>query len=121
MLNDIQKTLWAAADKLRANMDAAEYKHIVLGLIFVKYISDTFAASPPTLSRAISTRIYAPTSSSPIRRSTSATGGMAAWKATRAGNLARRRKATPTMPGCSTCSTTSSPAVAPASCWRMVQ
>jgi type I restriction enzyme M protein len=34
--------LWAAADKLRANMDAAEYKHVVLGLIFLKYISDSF-------------------------------------------------------------------------------
>jgi type I restriction enzyme M protein len=44
MLDDIKKTLWAAADKLRAQMDAAEYKHLVLGLIFVKYISDTFAA-----------------------------------------------------------------------------
>ena len=42
MLDDIKKTLWATADKLRANMDAAEYKHLVLGLIFVKYISDTF-------------------------------------------------------------------------------
>ena len=42
MLEDIKKTLWATADKLRANMDAAEYKHLVLGLIFVKYISDTF-------------------------------------------------------------------------------
>jgi type I restriction enzyme M protein len=44
MLDDIKKTLWATADKLRANMDAAEYKHLVLGLIFVKYISDSFAA-----------------------------------------------------------------------------
>ena len=44
MLADIKKTLWAAADKLRANMDAAEYKHLVLGLIFIKYISDTFTA-----------------------------------------------------------------------------
>jgi type I restriction enzyme M protein len=44
MLDDIKKTLGATADKLRANMDAAEYKHLVLGLIFVKYISDTFAA-----------------------------------------------------------------------------
>lgn len=44
MLDDIKKTLWATADKLRANMDAAEYKHLVLGLIFVKYISDTFTA-----------------------------------------------------------------------------
>ena len=34
--------LWLAADKLRNNMDAAEYKHVVLGLIFLKYISDTF-------------------------------------------------------------------------------
>lgn len=42
MIDDIKRTLWATADKLRANMDAAEYKHIVLGLIFVKYISDTF-------------------------------------------------------------------------------
>lgn len=35
--------LWLTADKLRNNMDAAEYKHVVLGLIFLKYISDTFA------------------------------------------------------------------------------
>lgn len=38
----LEKTLWLAADKLRKNMDAAEYKHIVLGLIFIKYISDAF-------------------------------------------------------------------------------
>ena len=41
---DLERTLWAAADKLRSNMDAAEYKHVVLGLIFLKYISDTFEA-----------------------------------------------------------------------------
>src|SRR5205809_944315 len=35
-------TLWATADKLRGNLDAAEYKHVVLGLIFLKYISDAF-------------------------------------------------------------------------------
>jgi type I restriction enzyme M protein len=39
---ELEKTLWAAADKLRSNMDAAEYKHVVLGLIFLKYISDAF-------------------------------------------------------------------------------
>jgi type I restriction enzyme M protein len=38
----LERTLWQAADKLRSNMDAAEYKHVVLGLIFLKYISDAF-------------------------------------------------------------------------------
>ncbi len=38
----IEKQLWKAANKLRKNIDAAEYKHIVLGLIFLKYISDAF-------------------------------------------------------------------------------
>ena len=42
MSTDFKQTLWKAADKLRAQMNAAEYKHIVLGLIFLKYISDTF-------------------------------------------------------------------------------
>jgi len=37
-----EEKLWQAADKLRNNMDAAEYKHVVLGLIFLKYISDAF-------------------------------------------------------------------------------
>jgi len=37
-----EERLWQAADKLRSNMDAAEYKHVVLGLIFLKYISDAF-------------------------------------------------------------------------------
>jgi len=34
---ELEKTLWQAADKLRNNMDAAEYKYVVLGLIFLKY------------------------------------------------------------------------------------
>jgi type I restriction-modification system DNA methylase subunit len=37
-----EQKLWLAADKLRSNMDAAEHKHVVLGLIFLKYISDSF-------------------------------------------------------------------------------
>ena len=37
-----EEKLWSAADKLRSNMDAAEYKHVVLGLIFLKYVSDSF-------------------------------------------------------------------------------
>lgn len=40
--NKIESALWKTADKLRNNMDAAEYKHVVLGLIFLKYISDSF-------------------------------------------------------------------------------
>jgi len=40
--SELEKKLWQAADKLRSNMDAAEYKHVVLGLIFLKYISDSF-------------------------------------------------------------------------------
>ena len=38
----LEKQLWKAADKLRKNIDAAEYKHVVLGLIFLKYISVSF-------------------------------------------------------------------------------
>lgn len=40
--NNLESTLWKTADKLRNNLDAAEYKHVVLGLIFLKYISDSF-------------------------------------------------------------------------------
>ncbi|WP_163937578.1 class I SAM-dependent DNA methyltransferase [Paraferrimonas sp. SM1919] len=41
-LKDLESKLWNAADKLRASLDAAQYKHAVLGLIFVKYVSDAF-------------------------------------------------------------------------------
>src|SRR5690606_4277641 len=41
--------LWQAADRLRGSIDAAEYKHVVLGLIFLKYISDAFEARRETL------------------------------------------------------------------------
>ena len=47
-----EATMWAAADKLRNNMDAAEYKHVVLGQIFLKYISDAFEAHRAKLERA---------------------------------------------------------------------
>ena len=40
----LEAKLWGMADALRNNMDAAEYKHVVLGLIFLKYISDAFEA-----------------------------------------------------------------------------
>jgi type I restriction enzyme M protein len=46
-----EQKLWQAADKLRGTMDAAEYKHTVLGLIFLKYISDTFESRHDMLMR----------------------------------------------------------------------
>lgn len=54
MDQDIKKTLWATADSLRSNMDAAEYKHIVLGLVFLKYISDAFDERRRDLKQAAS-------------------------------------------------------------------
>lgn len=41
-LNDLDKKLWTAADRLRSSLDTAVYKHAVLGLIFLKYVSDSF-------------------------------------------------------------------------------
>jgi type I restriction enzyme M protein len=38
----LEKTLWDAADKMRGNLEAAEYKHVALGLVFLKYVSDAF-------------------------------------------------------------------------------
>jgi type I restriction enzyme M protein len=46
-------TLWEAADKLRGNLEAAEYKHVVLGLIFLKYVSDAFTARRVELEAAL--------------------------------------------------------------------
>jgi len=53
MDNEIKKILRATADKLRSNMDATEYKHIVLGMIFLKYISDSFAEHWNALPRSL--------------------------------------------------------------------
>ena len=41
-LNELEKKLWISADKLRSTLDAAQYKHVMLGLIFLKYVSDAF-------------------------------------------------------------------------------
>ncbi|MFZ7129245.1 type I restriction-modification system subunit M [Avibacterium avium] len=48
-LNDLDAKLWKSADKLRNQIDAANYKHIVLGFIFLKYISDSFTSYRPKL------------------------------------------------------------------------
>ena len=42
----IEVTLWDAANKLRGSVEPAEYKHVVLGLIFLKFASDKFEATP---------------------------------------------------------------------------
>jgi type I restriction enzyme M protein len=49
----LEATLWAAADKLRGKMDSAVYKHVVLGLIFLKYVSDTFAVRNRELTKLV--------------------------------------------------------------------
>jgi len=51
---DFEKELWAAADKLRGNVDPSEYKYIVLGLIFLKYVSDSFYRQRQKLQRWMS-------------------------------------------------------------------
>lgn len=53
MLEDIKNTLWASACKLWPVMDAAEYKHYVLGLIFLKYVSDSFEAHKANLTKRL--------------------------------------------------------------------
>src|SRR5580692_11701245 len=52
-LRDLDKKLWTAADRLRANLDAAVYKHAVLGLIFLKYVSDSFAIRQQEVENAL--------------------------------------------------------------------
>ena len=54
-LNDLDEKLWSSADKLRQQLDAANYKHIVLGLIFLKYISDSFTHQQEKIQAELST------------------------------------------------------------------
>lgn len=49
----LEATLWAAATKLRGKMDTADYKHVVLGLIFLKYVSDVFTQRRDELTRLV--------------------------------------------------------------------
>lgn len=52
-LNDLDKKLWTAADRLRSSLDAAVYKHAVLGLIFLKYVSDSFEMRQQEIEREL--------------------------------------------------------------------
>ncbi len=56
--NDLEKKLWTAADKLRSNLDAAVYKHVVLGLIFLKYVSDAFTERQQQLRAAFADKTH---------------------------------------------------------------
>ncbi|MER2515335.1 MAG: type I restriction-modification system subunit M N-terminal domain-containing protein [Candidatus Accumulibacter phosphatis] len=93
---------WLTADKLRNNMDAAEYKHVVLGLIFLKYISDTFEEHHARLidvdcdgdSDAGQVNTYGHDSNAATRRSTAPTGSPNTT--TRARTSASGPRSTPT-------------------------
>jgi type I restriction enzyme M protein len=50
-----EDTLWKAADKLRGSMDSSEYKHVVLGLVFLKYVDDAFGERRAQLSADLET------------------------------------------------------------------
>src|SRR5699024_6706692 len=50
---EFKKTLWDTANKLRGSVSAAEYKHPVLGLVFLKYVSDMFAAQAQVIRHRI--------------------------------------------------------------------
>ncbi|NNN21369.1 MAG: SAM-dependent DNA methyltransferase [Acidimicrobiales bacterium] len=50
----LEASLWEAADKLRGNLEAAEYKHVVLGLVFLKYVTDAFGTRRKELERLVS-------------------------------------------------------------------
>ena len=50
----LEQRLWGAADELRGNQEPSEYKHVVLGLVFLKYISDAFTARRLELERELS-------------------------------------------------------------------
>lgn len=72
-MKELKDTLWKAADKLRGSMEASQYKDVVLGLIFLKYVSDAFderqreieeALQWPTRSSSIGTPTACPPSSS---------------------------------------------------------
>lgn len=51
-LNDLDKRLWSAADRLRANVNPGDYMHVVLGLVFLKYVSDAFKERRDELDKA---------------------------------------------------------------------
>ena len=89
-MKELKDTLWKAADKLRGSMDASQYKDVILGLVFLKYVSDAFderrAASVRNSSPSRTTR-----SRSPISSTTPTSTPAAACSAASATRQGRRR------------------------------
>ena len=86
---DYRGDLWRMADALRGSMDANEYKHVVLGLIFLKYISDAFEEAYATLE---SERDQAPTPKTPTSTGPRASSGC---RPRPGGSISRAKPASP--------------------------
>ncbi len=64
----LEQTLWDAADKMRGNLEAGEYKHVVLGLVFLKYVSDAFEERRTFLEQATADETSEYFINNPLRR-----------------------------------------------------
>ena len=64
----LEQTLWDAADKMRGNLEAGEYKHVVLGLVFLKFISDAFESRRAFLEAATADETSEYFINNPLRR-----------------------------------------------------
>ncbi len=64
----LEQTLWDAADKMRGNLEAGEYKHVVLGLVFLKYVSDAFEERRSFLEQATADETSEYFINNPVRR-----------------------------------------------------
>ena len=93
-------TLWRSADALRGQVDAAEYKHVVLGLLFLKYISDSFESRRQQLKAELEKDGIMVSSSNPCWRAATSTrpSGYSGSRPRRAGPSSRTRRPAPTSP-----------------------
>ena len=90
---EYEAKLWSMANEMRGNMDAAEYKHVALGLVFLKYISDGLRSIAPRSSRSAirSTAAYARTTATSTSRTT-----FSGCRTRRAGGVCEPPRAAPT-------------------------
>ena len=97
---DYAEILWKSADALRGQIDAAEYKHVVLGLLFLKYISDSFEARRAELKRELEAEgISGPQIESLLEnRDDTPPSGSSGYRPGHAGRTSRTRPRGPTSP-----------------------